>query len=73
MIPREIRKEIRQIEIRPNRIVTETLAGALNIKAGVLTAKYTKYAKREQEVFRFVLFVYFAWFAVHFHSTPINQ
>ena len=27
MIPREILKKIRQIEIRPNRIVTETLAG----------------------------------------------
>jgi len=28
MIPREILKKIRQIEIRTNRIVTETLAGA---------------------------------------------
>ena len=27
MIPREILKKIRQIEIRTNRIVTETLAG----------------------------------------------
>ena len=35
MIPREILKKIRQIEIRTNRIVTETLAGTLNTKAGV--------------------------------------
>jgi hypothetical protein len=27
MIPREILKKIRQIELRTNRIVTETLAG----------------------------------------------
>ncbi len=30
MIPREILKKIRQIEIRTNRIVTETLAGDLS-------------------------------------------
>ncbi|GEM_PF-5441277 len=36
MIPREILKKIRQIEIRTNRIVTESLAGALHTKAGVL-------------------------------------
>ena len=29
MIPREILKNLRQIELRTNRIVTETLAGAL--------------------------------------------
>ena len=50
MILREILKTIRQIEIRTNRIVTESLAGALNIKARVLTAKYAKYAKKEQRV-----------------------
>ncbi len=32
MTPREILKTIRQIEIRTNRIVTESLAGASNFK-----------------------------------------
>ena len=31
MIPREILKKIRQIELRTNRIVTETLAGAFGL------------------------------------------
>jgi hypothetical protein len=31
MIPREILKKIRQIEIRTNRVVTDTLADALNM------------------------------------------
>ena len=35
MIPREIFKNIGQIELRTTRVVTETLAGALNTKAGV--------------------------------------
>jgi hypothetical protein len=35
MIPREILKKIRQFEIRTNRIVTETLAGVWNTKAGI--------------------------------------
>ena len=36
MIPREILKKIRQIEIRTNRIVTETHARVLSTQAGVL-------------------------------------
>ena len=32
MIPREILKKIRQIEIRTNRIVTETLANVMNTR-----------------------------------------
>jgi hypothetical protein len=35
MIPREILKKVRQIELRTNRIVTETLANAMNIKNGM--------------------------------------
>ena len=35
MIPREVLKKIRQIEIRTNRIVTKTRARALKTKAGV--------------------------------------
>jgi hypothetical protein len=41
--------------------------------AEILTAKYTKYAKREQE-FGFALFAYFAWFAVDlivFPQSPV--
>jgi len=36
MIPREILKKIRQIEIRTNRIVTESLTDAMNIKTRIL-------------------------------------
>jgi hypothetical protein len=36
MIPREVLKNIRQIEIRTNRLVSETLAGITNTRAGVL-------------------------------------
>jgi hypothetical protein len=32
MIPRELLKKIRQIELRTNRLVTETLAGAFGFK-----------------------------------------
>ncbi|MEY4385403.1 MAG: hypothetical protein RLY20_686 [Verrucomicrobiota bacterium] len=53
MIPREILKKIRQIELRTNRIVTEWLAGVGTRRPGLLTAKYAKYAKRE------IFFVFF--------------
>ena len=33
MIPREILKKIRQIELRTNRIVTETLAGGGDLQS----------------------------------------
>jgi hypothetical protein len=36
MIPREILKKIRQLEIRTNRLVSETLTGVINTRAGVL-------------------------------------
>jgi hypothetical protein len=36
MIPREILKKIRQIEIRTTRLVSETLPSVMNTRAGVL-------------------------------------
>jgi hypothetical protein len=36
MIPREILKKIRQMEIRTNRIVTETLTRVMNAKSQML-------------------------------------
>ena len=50
MIPREILKKIRQIEIRTNRIVTETLADALNMKTQSLNREIRQIREKGEAV-----------------------
>ena len=47
MIPREILKKIRQIELRTNRIVTETLAGVTDVANGGAEEGSTKRSSRK--------------------------
>ncbi len=61
MIPREILKNIRQIELRTNRIVTATLANAMNTKNRMINREIHKIRERR---FGNHLSAYFAWFAV---------
>ena len=50
MIPREILKKIRQIEMRTDRIVTETLAGVLDAKAGVFNREIRQIREKGENI-----------------------
>ena len=50
MIPREILKKIRQIELRTNRLVTETRARALNTMAGVFNREIHQLREKEERI-----------------------
>ena len=50
MIPREILKKIRQIEIRTNRIVTETLAGAMGKEAKVFNREIRQIREKGRNI-----------------------
>ena len=50
MIPREILKKIRQLELRTNSIVTETLAGAPNTKAGLFNREIREIREKGESI-----------------------
>jgi len=66
MIPREILKKIRQIELRTNRIVTDTPADGMNMKTRTINREIRQIGENRKDILGFPSFVYFAWFAVHF-------
>jgi hypothetical protein len=66
VIPREILKNIRQIELRTSRSVTNTPADPANMKTRTINREIRQIRENRKDIFDFPSFVYFAWFAVHF-------
>ena len=62
MIPREILKKIRQIELRTNRLVSETLTNFVNRTYRLINREIHEIRERGYEN---LLSAYFAWFVVH--------